>query len=61
MKGTIISEIKFGFTVSKPKPIRIICDRCSGSGSLPQFKHIENGVCFKCRGNGVVQCFSKKN
>ena len=31
-----------------------ICDKCGGSGYLPQYKHVEHGVCFKCRGEGVL-------
>ncbi len=31
----------------------IICNRCSGTGVLPQFRHIEAGICFKCRGKKV--------
>jgi hypothetical protein len=30
------------------------CDRCGGSGYLPQYNHVENGICFKCGGEGVV-------
>lgn len=30
--------------------VKKVCTRCHGSGRLPQFKHIENGICFKCRG-----------
>lgn len=30
------------------------CDRCSGSGYLPLYNHIQNGVCFKCGGEGVL-------
>ena len=26
------------------------CDRCNGTGFLPQYQHIQNGICFKCRG-----------
>lgn len=29
------------------------CFRCGGTGYLAQFSHVENGVCFKCRGNLV--------
>ncbi len=29
------------------------CDRCLGSGWLPQFRHIQSGVCFQCYGEGV--------
>lgn len=28
------------------------CDRCGGSGVLPEFKFVKNGVCFKCHGRG---------
>lgn len=30
------------------------CVRCNGTGYLPQFKHVENGICFKCRGSGAL-------
>lgn len=30
------------------------CDRCGGSGYLPQYSHIEHGICFKCGGEGVI-------
>ena len=30
------------------------CYRCSGSGYLPQYNHVQNGVCFKCGGEGVL-------
>lgn len=26
------------------------CLRCSGTGYFPEYKHVENGVCFRCRG-----------
>lgn len=26
------------------------CDRCGGTGFLPQYSHVEGGICFKCRG-----------
>jgi hypothetical protein len=29
------------------------CPKCLGSGRVP-FRHIENGVCFQCRGTGKV-------
>lgn len=28
------------------------CDRCGGKGYMPEYRHVENGVCFKCRGTG---------
>jgi hypothetical protein len=30
------------------------CDRCGGSGHLPQYNHVSGGVCFKCNGVGHV-------
>ena len=26
------------------------CGRCKGAGYLPQYRHVENGICFECRG-----------
>ncbi len=26
------------------------CLRCGGTGYFPEYKHIENGLCFRCRG-----------
>lgn len=31
-----------------------ICNKCSGSGYLPQFYYFENGTCFNCNGHGVI-------
>jgi hypothetical protein len=28
------------------------CSRCGGSGYLPQYSHVEGGVCFRCGGAG---------
>ena len=32
----------------------VTCPRCGGTGYLPQYRHIENGICFKCRGAKVI-------
>ena len=37
----------------------IVCNRCGGTGRLPQYKHVENGICFKCRGNRFVKRYYK--
>ena len=34
--------------------VAMICDKCGGSGYLPQYKHVEHGICFKCKGEGVI-------
>ena len=26
------------------------CARCYGAGYFPEYKHVENGICFRCRG-----------
>ena len=31
-----------------------ICDRCGGSGYLPQYHHRDNGICYLCHGEGVI-------
>ena len=31
-----------------------ICPRCGGSGTLSQYTHIKNGMCFQCNGHGVI-------
>lgn len=30
------------------------CSRCQGTGYLPHFSHVANGVCFMCGGDGLV-------
>lgn len=30
------------------------CDRCGGSGFLPQYSHVQNGICFKCHGTKKI-------
>ena len=30
------------------------CQKCGGSGHLPEYNHIQRGVRFPCKGNGVV-------
>lgn len=31
-----------------------ICDKCGGSGYLPEYNHVEHGICFMCGGEGVI-------
>lgn len=31
----------------------ITCCRCGGTGYLPQYHHVENGICFNCWGEGI--------
>lgn len=37
------------FIKSNDEEVRCTCPRCGGTGYLPQYRHIENGICFKCR------------
>lgn len=32
--------------------ITVECIKCNGTGTLPTFRHIEGGVCFRCGGTG---------
>lgn len=31
-----------------------ICPKCKGLGFIPEYAHVENGICFMCGGEGVV-------
>ena len=53
-KNITISINTLGFVTKN-----INCDRCSGTGRLPQFNHIEAGICFKCRGNKYITNYQK--
>ena len=32
-----------------------MCSRCGGSGYIPKWSHIANGVCFKCGGSNTTR------
>jgi hypothetical protein len=38
----------------------MFCPRCSGTGYLPQFRHVENGICFLCHGEIPKTIFTKR-
>lgn len=27
------------------------CSRCGGTGYFQEYRHIDNGICFRCKGN----------
>jgi hypothetical protein len=31
----------------------LFCSRCNGTGYLPQFNHVQYGICFKCQGGSI--------
>lgn len=33
----------------------IKCPNCKGKGHLPQFSHVEGGICFSCNGSGYKE------
>ena len=37
----------------KVSEVKQECRRCGGIGYIPGYSHVENGICFKCRGNSV--------
>lgn len=37
------------------------CPRCSGRGYLPQYKHVQGGVCFRCGGDGEHNSYQEEN
>lgn len=40
--GLVLSTKKYSY-----------CERCGGSGYLPQFNHVQDGICFKCWGDCI--------
>ncbi len=36
------------------------CPRCSGRGYLPQYKHVQGGVCFRCGGDGEHNSYQEE-
>ena len=32
--------------------MKSLCPRCNGSGHLPQYQHVQRGICFLCWGKG---------
>ena len=43
------------------------CSRCGGAGWFPEFKHVKNGICFRCHGGkydeyiDVVENYAKEH
>jgi len=35
-----------------PSTAKKTCNRCSGTGRIPNFSHIKGGECFRCHGSG---------
>lgn len=31
------------------------CDRCNGRGDIPKYNHVQDGICFKCEGDGYLE------
>ena len=42
------------FIKSNDEEVRCTCPRCGGTGYLPQYRHIENGICFKCNAVSII-------
>jgi len=40
----------------KPKKAKkpTTCNRCYGAGRFEHMKHVDNGICYKCKGAGVI-------
>lgn len=47
--NTINVYNKDGIILKETKP----CGKCGGSGYIPSYSHIQNGICFKCEGEGI--------
>ncbi len=31
------------------------CDKCCGAGYIPQYRHVENGICWDCNGKRFIE------
>lgn len=59
-QGESILRENYIFTGYRPKSTKVMyetqtvtCDRCNGHGKISMYRHIESGICFKCRGTGT--------
>jgi 5-methylcytosine-specific restriction endonuclease McrA len=32
-----------------------VCSKCNGTGYIPQYNHVQGGVCFQCKGERYLQ------
>jgi len=39
----------------------VICQRCGGLGYIPEYKHVQNGICFNCGGLGGLDNGTSSN
>ena len=42
-------------TVAARKNPEAICGRCDGKGKVRGFEHVAEGVCFGCKGAGIIR------
>jgi hypothetical protein len=35
------------------------CDKCNGAGVLPEYKHVQNGICFNCHGYKYIEAIGR--
>jgi 5-methylcytosine-specific restriction endonuclease McrA len=50
---------KIPFLDKNGRPISLLtpCIRCNGTGEIYEYKHIESGICFRCRGAKYDELF----
>lgn len=36
-----------------PLSARFSCRKCGGPGEIPEYRHYQNGICFRCWGSGI--------
>lgn len=41
-------HLEYNKIIAKIDNINSDCTRCGGTGYLEQYKHVQNGICFKC-------------
>ncbi|MCS4162582.1 hypothetical protein GGP94_003027 [Salinibacter ruber] len=58
--NTGVVEAQYKSELSLCKPCAGVefepCDRCNGRGNIPRYSHVQGGICFKCEGDGYLEC-----
>ncbi len=53
-KAWNVIRVDYAKRVAKEQQLDTTCPKCGGSGFLPEFAHVAEGVCFMCIGSGHV-------
>lgn len=52
-KAHLLERIPIVHSDGSPVIVSFKCERCGGPGEIPEYRHVQNGVCFRCWGSGI--------